>query len=69
MEPLESLAEVVIDRKRSLLLMYRSFGWPENEGEDPPLLESYAYHDVVLNVGLTDEDFSPDNPDYKYPAF
>ena len=64
-----SLAEIVIDRENQLLLMYRSFGWPENEGGDPPLLESYAYHDVQVNVGLTDEDFSPDNPEYKFPPF
>ena len=64
-----SLAEVVIDRERMLLLMFRSFGWPENEGEAAPLLESYTYHDVETNVGLTDEDFSPDNPEYNYPPF
>ena len=64
-----SMAEIVIDRERQLLLMYRSYGWPENEGEDAPLLESYGYHDVQVNVGLTDEDFSPDNPNYNYPKF
>jgi hypothetical protein len=64
-----SLAEVVIDRERMLILMFRSFGWPDIEGEDAPLLESYTYHDVKTNVGLTDEDFIPDNPEYNYPSF
>ncbi len=64
-----SLAELAIDRQRWLILMYRSFGWPENEGEAAPLLESYHYHDVETNIGLTDEDFSPDNPEYNFPSF
>ncbi len=64
-----SLAEVVIDRSRMLILMFRSFGWPEREGDEAPLLESYTYHDIETNVGLTDEDFSPDNPKYNYPSF
>ncbi len=64
-----SRAEIVIDRQRMLILMFRSFGWPENEEDEVPLLESYTYHDVKINVGLTDEDFNPDNPKYNFPAF
>jgi hypothetical protein len=64
-----SYSEVAFDRERMLLLIFRTFGWPENEGEEAPLLESYAYHDVKLNVGLTDEDFNPDNPDYNFPKY
>jgi hypothetical protein len=52
-----------------LVLMFRSFGWPEKEGDEIPLLESYTYHDVEINVGLTDEDFDPDNPKYNFPTF
>ena len=64
-----SLAEVVIDRQRMLVLMFRSFGWPEQAGAEVPLLESYTYHDVETNVGLTDEDFDPENPNYNFPRF
>jgi len=32
-------------------------------------LESYTYHDIETNVGLTDEDFKPDNPSYNCPPF
>ncbi|MFK8111294.1 MAG: DUF1571 domain-containing protein [Rubripirellula sp.] len=64
-----SLAEIAIDPDRQLILQYRSFGWPEVEGDDPPLLESYTYHDVEINVGLTDDDFTPDNSNYNFPAF
>ena len=64
-----SFAELAIDRQRWLMLMYRSFGWPENEGDEPPLIESYHYKDVQTNVGLTDQDFDPGNPEYNYPKF
>ena len=64
-----SLAEIVLDPKRKLVLQYRSFGWPEPDDEGPPLLESYTYKDVQMNVGLTDMDFDVKNPDYGYPAF
>ena len=72
-----SLAEIAYDEERQLILQYRSFGWPEAEtpvsvanpvADDPaPLLESYTYYDVKLNVGLTAKDFDPANPEYRYP--
>ena len=64
-----SLAEIVFDPERKLIIAYRSFGWPEQPGDDPPLLESYTYRNVNTNVGLTEKDFDPDNPEYSFPAF
>lgn len=64
-----SLAEIVFDPKRQLILRYRSFGWPEQEGDELPLLESYTYRSVNINVGLTEEDFDPTNPEYNFPTF
>jgi len=64
-----SLAEIVFDPQRKLILSYRSFGWPEQVGQEAPLLESYSYHDVQANVGLTDEDFNYQNEEYNFPAF
>jgi hypothetical protein len=64
-----SFAELAIDRERWLMLMYRSYGWPDKEGDERPLIESYHYRDVRANVGLTDKDFDPANPEYNYPAF
>ncbi|TWU20402.1 hypothetical protein Pla52o_42770 [Novipirellula galeiformis] len=62
-----SLAEIVMDPKRQLILRYRSFGWPKQAGEAAPLQESYTYHDIQTNVGLTDLDFDPTNPEYGFP--
>ncbi|MDA7893367.1 DUF1571 domain-containing protein [Rhodopirellula sp.] len=63
-----SLAEITLDPERQLILGYRAFGWPDEPGGAPVLLESYTYHDVQTNVGLTDADFDPKNPKYNFPA-
>ncbi|EMI17316.1 secreted protein containing DUF1571 [Rhodopirellula maiorica SM1] len=62
-----SLAEIVIDPERQLIVRYRSFGWPTTEGQPAPLQESYTYHEIQTNVKLTELDFDPKNPEYKYP--
>ncbi len=62
-----SLAEIIIDPERQLILSYRSFGWAETADAPAPLLESYQYHDLETNVGLTAEDFDPNNPEYGFP--
>ena len=63
-----SLAEITLDPKRQLILGYRAFGWPDEPGGEPVLRESYTYHDVKTNVGLTDADFDPKNPEYNFPT-
>lgn len=35
------------------------------DGEDT-LLEEYVFHRLAINVGLTDRDFDPGNPDYNF---
>lgn len=64
-----SLAEIIYDPERLLILSYRSFGWPEdgNGDTETPLLESYEYRDLKVNVGLTKKDFDVTNSEYGYP--
>ncbi|OYP36689.1 DUF1571 domain-containing protein [Rhodopirellula sp. MGV] len=62
-----SLAEIIFDPEELLVLSYRSFGWPEKEGGELPLLESYEYRDLKTNVGLTDSDFDVTNEAYQFP--
>ncbi len=61
------IARVFVDREYNLPVRYESYGWPEKEGQDPPLLEEYTYMKLRLNVGLTDEDFDIRNPKYRFP--
>jgi hypothetical protein len=35
-------------------------------GEDERLVESYYFTDIILNPGLKDGDFAPDNPGYGF---
>ncbi|TWT95639.1 hypothetical protein Pla100_32800 [Neorhodopirellula pilleata] len=37
-----------------------------DEAAELPLIESYQYLDLELNVGLSDEDFSTSNPEYTF---
>jgi hypothetical protein len=62
-----SLAEIVVDPERQLILSYRSFGWPQSADASAPLLESYQYYDLQTNVGLTEADFDTSNPGYAFP--
>lgn len=61
------IAQIYIDTERRIPLRYAAYMWPVTEGEEPPLEEEYTYLDVELNVGLTDEDFDPDDPRYQFP--
>ena len=63
-----SLAEIILDPERQIILCYRAFGWPDEPDGKPILRESYTYHDVKTNAGLTDADFDPKNPEYNFPA-
>lgn len=63
------IARIYIDDERNIPVAYEGFTWPEKEGGPAKLLEQYYYTNIELNVGLTDEDFNPNNPAYDYPAW
>ena len=63
------ISKIYLDQGRDVLVGYEGYLWPEKPGEAPPLLERYFYVDMQLNVGLTDEDFAADNPDYDFPSW
>ncbi len=61
-----AVAELVLDQPQNLVVSYRSFDWPEPGSQKRPIIESYEYHDLKTNVGLTDRDFDTANPDYTF---
>ena len=63
------ISKIYLDQDRDVLVGYEGYKWPEKPGDSPPLLERYFYVDMQLNVGLTDEDFSADNPEYDFPSW
>ncbi len=60
-------AEILFDPTRKIPLAYTAYLWPTSDNQSLPLEESYIYHDLKLNVGLTEADFDPDNADYNFP--
>lgn len=60
-------AQVFIDNELQLPIRYAAYDWPETPGGKPKLLEEYTYVNIKLNVGLTANDFSAENPKYKFP--
>jgi hypothetical protein len=64
-----SLAEIIYDPERLLILSYQSFGWPDKDSADAevPLLEFYQYRNLQTNVGLTEKDFDVTIESYGFP--
>jgi hypothetical protein len=57
---------IYVDHEFRVPVRFESYGWPREEGEEPPLNEEYSYLDLKFNNGFTDKDFSPRNPAYKF---
>jgi hypothetical protein len=62
-----AIARIVLDKEWDVPVHFESHEWPAGDGGKPLLSETYSYYDLELNVGLTDRDFDPDNPDYAFP--
>jgi hypothetical protein len=60
-------AHIFIDDELQVPVRYAAWSWPTQPGGAPVLEEEYTYQDIQLNVGLTDEDFNPDNSSYNFP--
>jgi len=61
------LGRVYLDRQLDVPLRYEAYDWPTESGGQPELIEQYTYRDLELNVGLSDRDFDPKNPEYHFP--
>ncbi|QDS89900.1 hypothetical protein EC9_41020 [Rosistilla ulvae] len=61
-----SLGQIFIDDQMNIPVRYVAYGWPKTPGQKPQINEEYTYLNVKLNVGLTDADFDPNNPNYAF---
>ncbi|MBU1168877.1 MAG: DUF1571 domain-containing protein [Proteobacteria bacterium] len=48
------------EKNSNLLVKLEIYDWDNN------LYEFYEFKDIKMNVGLTDKDFDPENPEYKF---
>jgi Protein of unknown function (DUF1571) len=62
-----------LDRQWNVPLRVENYGWPEPgqhlEGaalDEATLIEYYKYTNIVAGGRLTDDDFSPSNPEYRF---
>ena len=60
------LAQVYVDTTLNIPIRYAAYDWPTKVGGRPQLVEEYIYQNVVLNPGLTNDDFDPKNKDYRF---
>lgn len=60
-------AQIWFDREELVPVKYASYLWPNEAGGEPLLEEEYIYSDLQFNVGLTDDDFDIENPNYRFP--
>lgn len=60
------LSRLYIDAQSNLPVRIENYAFPDAPGKEPPLVEEYTYVKVRTNVGLTNDDFSPKNPAYKF---
>ncbi len=67
-EPLDfHIGRIYIDDEHQVPIRYEAYLWPAPGETELPLLESYTYAKLKINVGLTDKDFDPNNKDYEFP--
>lgn len=60
------LAQIFIDDEYNLPVRYVAYGWPEEGEKGDKILEEFNYTKIKFNLGLTDSDFDPANPNYKF---
>jgi hypothetical protein len=60
------LAQIFIDEELNLPVRYVAYGWPQPGEKGEMILEEYNYTNIKLNIGLTDADFEPANPNYRF---
>ncbi len=58
--------EVLYDPATHFPVQISSYDWPHPGEDGEPLVERYAYEDLVLDAPLTPLDFDPANPAYEF---
>ena len=60
------ITRMYIDSQSNLPVRIENYGFPSAAGQEPPLVEEYTYVKLQTNVGLSNNDFSTKNPNYKF---
>lgn len=60
------ISRTFYDQEWKIPVRTELYTWPEKAGDAPLLIGEYTYTRLRFNVGLTDKDFDPNNPDYDF---
>ncbi len=60
------MSRLFIEKNSRLPIRIENYGFPEQPGQQAPLIEEYTYVNVKTNVGLTAGDFDRRNPRYSF---
>lgn len=60
------MTRLYIDKATNLPVRVEQYDWPTRRNAKPELVEEYTYTNIRTNVGLTDQDFDPQNPSYNF---
>lgn len=60
------MTRLYIDAEHGWPIRVQQYGFASKRAKQPQLVEDYLYRDIRPNVGLSDVDFSPRNPDYAF---
>jgi hypothetical protein len=60
------VTRIYFDQQLNVPIRFEGYTWPTQAGGQPALLEEYTYRNLSVNRGLTDADFDPRNPSYKF---
>ena len=59
-------SRLFIEKTTGLPLRVQNYGFPQQAGVEPPLVEDYAYTGLKTDIGLKPLDFSRTNPAYRF---
>lgn len=60
------MTRLYIDKKTQWPVRLEQYGYPRRQGERPPLLEEYTFWNITPSKTLSDRDFDPRNPAYRF---
>ena len=60
------VTRLYLDKETGLAVRLENWGFPQVPGGKPMLIEEYTYSKLETNVGLSDIDFDPRNPNYRF---
>lgn len=62
------ITRLFIEKQSRLPIRVENWGFPQQQGQQPPLVEEYTYTNIRVNVGLKEVHFDVRNPEYGFNA-